>query len=100
MNGENGILLNEYLKGPFYPGDPFLWTFNPRTDWKTGRLLEGEVEIETVRFEDAQGLVTKVQQHAQRTCGNRVKGLAHFVRSGPRKPGRKEIPTEYQRCLT
>ena len=43
-NRENAILLNESGKGPFYPGDlgyPFLWTFNPRTDWKTGRFLEG-----------------------------------------------------------
>jgi len=68
---------------------------NPQTDWKTGRL-----KIEAVRFEDAQRLVTKVQEQALRTCGDPVKGLAFFVRSGPREPGRKEIPTVYQRCLT
>ena len=53
--------LTNLGKDHFILGYHFLWTFNPRTDWKTGRLLEGEVEIETVRFEDAQGLVTKVQ---------------------------------------
>ena len=77
-----GFYLTNLGKDRFILGCPFLWTFNPQTDWKTGRLLEGEVEIEAVRFEDAQRLVTKVQQHARQTCGNPVKGLALFVRSG------------------
>ena len=68
-----GFYLTNLGKDRFVLGYPFLWNFNPRTDWKTRRLLEGEVEIETMRFEDAQRLVTKVQQQARRT-------RAHFVR--------------------
>jgi len=68
MNGENAILPHESGKGPFYPGVPFLvdlQSFNPRTEWKTGRSLEGEVESETMRFEHAQRMTTKVQQQAR-----------------------------------
>jgi len=78
-----GFYLMNPGKDRLIMGNPFLWTFklqsfNPQTNWKTGRLLKGEVEIETMGFECAQRSATKVQQQAQRNCGNSAKGLALF----------------------
>ena len=102
--------LTNLGKDCFILGYPFLWEFNPRIDWKTGRLLEGNVEIETMRFDHTQKLVTKVQGQARRMCRDPAKRMALFVRKTTfsqrfakeaRQKGKdketKEIPMEYQR---
>ena len=57
--------LTNLGKDRFILGYPFLWEFNLRIDWKTGQLLEGDVEIETMRFDHTQKLVAKVQGQAR-----------------------------------
>ena len=101
--------LTNLGKDCFILGYPFLWEFNPRIDWKTGQLLEGNIEIETMRFNHTQKLVTKVQGQAQRMCGDPAKGMALFVRKmtfsqwftkEARQKGKekemKKVPMEYQ----
>ena len=102
--------LTNLGKDRFILGYLFLWEFNLQIDWKTGQLLEGDVKIETMRFDHTQKLVAKVQGQVRRMCRDPAKGMALFVQKmtfsqkfarEARQKGKneetKKIPTEFQR---
>jgi hypothetical protein len=45
---EMTFYLTNIGKERFILGYPFLWMFNPRIDWRTGEIQDGEVEIGTI----------------------------------------------------
>jgi len=69
----------------------------PSTHGPTGRrddCWKEEVEMETMRFEHAQRLATKVRQQARQTCGNLAKGLASLCGKRGSQEGNK-----FPRCI-
>ena len=71
--------LTSIGKERFILGYPFLETFNPAVDWKTGNL-GGRVQIETLSFRRAQRKVREVQKQALRDKGRPRPGQAIFIR--------------------
>ncbi len=49
----------------FILGYPFLYIFNLSVDWRKARLLEGNVQLETVPFQRADRRVEECQQEAR-----------------------------------
>ena len=60
--------LTSIRKECFILGYPFLETFNPAVDWKSGNL-GGRVQIETLSFQRAQRKVHEIQRQALRNKG-------------------------------
>ena len=101
--------LTNLGKDRFILGYPFLWEFNPRIDWKTGQLLEGNIKIKMMRFNHTQRLVTRVQGQVRQICGDPARGMALFIQKTTfsqrfakeaREKGKdeetKKVPIEYQ----
>ena len=93
----------------FILGYPFLKEFNPRIDWEKAKLLNGELEIETMGFRQAQEKVRQLQNAAIQTCGKPTKGHALYLKKTTisqkmaqegrkvREPNKTELPKEYQK---
>jgi len=66
----------------FILGYPFLKSFNPKIDWEKGQILDGELEIETMGFQQAQKKVQWLQNTAIQKCGKPVEGHALYLKKG------------------
>jgi hypothetical protein len=61
-------------------GYPFLQTFNPRVDWRKGRLLGGTVKIQSSMYKHLDRMVTRWQIKALQSLGRPKEGEAIYVR--------------------
>jgi gag-polyprotein putative aspartyl protease len=50
-------------------GHPFLSTVNPQVNWQKKRITGPAIDISTIGFSTAQGLLRKTQLRALRVCG-------------------------------
>jgi len=64
----------------FILGYLFLKTFNPKIDWEKAQLLDGELEIETMGFRQAQEKVQWFQNAAIQRCGKPMEGHVLYLR--------------------
>jgi len=93
----------------FILGYPFLKEFNPRIDWEKAQFLDGELEIETMGFQQAQERMQRLQNIAIQKCGKPIEGHTLYLRKTMAsqkiaQKGRKikgmskiELPEEYQK---
>ena len=70
--------LTSIGKECFILGYPFLETFNPRINWKTGSM-GGKVQIQTLSFRKAQRKLREFQKLALKTKGRPKAGQAIFI---------------------
>jgi len=97
-------------KERFILGYPFFWAFEPRIDWRKGRVLEGKISIETMSFRKAQDRLQEIQEKALKEHGRPAEGQVLYIRktttsqkwAHQAKDARTEetgrnIPREYQR---
>jgi hypothetical protein len=61
-------------------GYPFLRTFNPRVDWRKGKLLGGMVKIQSSMYKHLDHIVTRWQIKALKSLGKPKEGKAIYVR--------------------
>ena len=104
------FFLTALGKDRFIFGYPFLYAFNPQVDWKEGRMLGPETEIQTIGFKRAHRLLRRTQLRAIRACGTwPKKGEAIYYRRATtsqdmahkwqRRQGKAppdELPEEYK----
>jgi len=93
----------------FILGYLFLKEFNPRIDWEKAWLLDGELEIETMGFRQAQEKVRRFQNAAIQKCGKPMEGYVLYLRKTTisqkmaqegqrtRESSKVELPKEYQK---
>jgi hypothetical protein len=61
-------------------GYPFLRTFNPRVDWRKGKLLGGTVKIQSSMYKHLDRMVTRWQIKAIKSLGKPKEGEAIYIR--------------------
>jgi hypothetical protein len=61
-------------------GYPFLYEFNPRIDWRNGKVQGERVKLESARFKYVGTMVQKLQAAAIRKLGEPKEGEALYIR--------------------
>jgi hypothetical protein len=78
-------------------GYPFLRTFNPKVDWRKGKLLEGTVKIQSSMYKHLDRMVTRWQIKAIKSLGKPKEGEAIYVR---RQTISQEMAKQYHQKST
>jgi Retroviral aspartyl protease len=63
------FFITKMKKDHLILGHPFLSAVNPQIDWQKRRIIGPAIEISTIGFSTAQGLLRKTQLRALRVCG-------------------------------